>query len=487
MKQINCFIAFNDAAQAQQTVENLSKSPLINKIFLIATSETKETIPGCELIIADSLNSTETMRKIAENSDTAFSLIYTKHTTLELGQHALERFNYIADSTGAGLVYADYYQIADGVRSNHPVIDYQEGSLRDDFNFGSVLFYKAEILKKAVAEMDANYQFAGLYDLRLKVSQHAELLHINEYLYSEVEFDTRKSGEKQFDYVDPKNRAVQIEMEQACTDHLKKTGAYLAPSFRKIEFNEGNFPVEASVIIPVRNRVKTVDDAIKSVLSQKTNFPFNLIIVDNFSNDGTTELIDIHAKADSRLIHIIPDRSDLGIGGCWNAGVDSPLCGKFAIQLDSDDIYQDENTLQKIVDAFYAQNCAMVVGSYTMTNFAMETIPPGLIDHKEWTSDNGRNNALRINGLGAPRAFYTPVLREIKVPNTSYGEDYALGLAISRHYQIGRIYDSVYLCRRWDENSDASLDVVKMNGHNLYKDKIRTIEVKARKRMTPNP
>ena len=483
MKQINCFIAFNDAVQAQQTVENLSKSPLINKIFLIATSGTKESISGCELIITDSFNSTNTMRKIAENSDTAFSLIYTKRTTLELGQHALERFNYIAGSTGAGLIYADYYQIADGVRSNHPVIDYQEGSLRDDFNFGSVLFYNAEILKKAVAEMVADYQFAGLYDLRLKVSQHAELLHINEYLYSEVEFDTRKSGEKQFDYVDPKNRAVQIEMEQACTDHLKKTGAYLAPTFRKIEFNEGNFPVEASVIIPVRNRVRTVDDAIKSVLSQKTSFPFNLIVVDNFSTDGTTELIDKHAKTDSRLIHIIPDRSDLGIGGCWNAGVDSPLCGKFAIQLDSDDVYQDENTLQKIVDAFYTQNCAMVVGSYTMTNFAMETIPPGLIDHKEWTPDNGRNNALRINGLGAPRAFYTPVLREIKVPNTSYGEDYALGLAISRHYQIGRIYDSVYLCRRWDENSDASLDVVKMNGHNLYKDKIRTIEVKARKRL----
>ena len=304
---------------------------------------------------------------------------------------------------------------------------------------------------------------------------------MSEYLYSEVESDTRKSGEKIFDYVDPKNRTAQIEMEVACTEHLQKIGAFLVPDFKKIEFNEGKFPVEASVIIPVRNRVKTVEDAIVSVLSQKTDFAFNLIIVDNYSTDGTTEIIEKHAKADSRLIHLIPERTDLGIGGCWNAGVDSALCGKFAVQLDSDDVYENENTLQTIVNAFYEQNCAMVIGSYTMTNFAMETIAPGLIDHKEWTPENGRNNALRINGLGAPRAFYTPVLRNIKVPNTSYGEDYALGLAISREYQIGRIYNSVYLCRRWDDNSDASLDVVKMNGHNFYKDKIRTIELIARK------
>jgi glycosyltransferase involved in cell wall biosynthesis len=307
-------------------------------------------------------------------------------------------------------------------------------------------------------------------------------VHINEHLYAEVENDTRKSGEKQFDYVDPKNRAVQIEMELACTDHLKKIGAYLAPNFKAIAFDEGNFPVEASVIIPVRNRVKTVEDALKSVLIQKTDFKFNLIIIDNFSSDGTSEIIEQYAKADKSVIHLIPNRHDLGIGGCWNVGVNSEFCGKFAVQLDSDDVYQDVNTLQTIVNAFYEQNCAMVVGSYTMTNFKMETIAPGLIDHKEWTPENGRNNAFRINGLGAPRAFYTPILREIKVPNTSYGEDYALGLYFSREYQIGRIYESLYLCRRWDENSDASLDVVKMNGHNLYKDKIRTLEMMARMR-----
>lgn len=480
MKTINCFIAYKDKLQAQATVSQLLASELVNKIYLLSTDAQAESVDGCEMLTVDSLQSAQTVKTIAAHSDAKFSLIYTKYTTLELGQYALERFAGIAADTAAGMVYADYYQLVDGVRSNLPVIDYQVGSLRDDFNFGSVLFYNAALLKEAVAETSADYKFAGLYNLRLKVSQKAPLFHMNEYLYTEVEFDTRKSGEKIFDYVDPKNRAVQIEMEEACTDHLKCIGAYLAPEFTKISFDESNFPVEASVIIPVRNRVKTIEDAIVSVLSQKTNFAFNLIIVDNFSNDGTTEIIQKHAAADARLVHIVPNRNDLGIGGCWNAGVDSPLCGKFAVQLDSDDIYQDENTLQTMVDAFYEQNCAMVVGSYTMTNFKLETIAPGLIDHKEWTPDNGRNNALRINGLGAPRAFYTPVLRAVKVPNTSYGEDYALGLNISRNFQIGRVYNSVYMCRRWEDNSDASLDVVKMNGHNFYKDKIRTIELMAR-------
>jgi len=478
---INCFLACNNATETLKTVEQIKQSSLVQTIYLLVKNGSSIQINGCQTIEIDSLQNSESIRKIADKADTPYSLIYTKDTTLELGQYALERFFHIAESTKAGLVYADYHQIANEVRSNLPVIDYQEGSLRDDFNFGSVLFYNSECLKKAIAETTTNYQFAGLYNLRLKVSQQAELLHINEYLYSEVEDDTHKSGEKQFDYVDPKNRAVQLEMEDVCTDHLKNIGGYLAPVFKKIEFNESNFSVEASVIIPIKNRVKTVEDAIKSVLIQKTDFEFNLIIVDNFSTDGTSELIEKYAKLDSRVIHVIPERTDLGIGGCWNVGVDNSQCGKFAVQLDSDDVYQDENTLQTIVDAFYKQNCAMVIGSYTMTNFAMETIAPGLIDHKEWTPENGRNNALRINGLGAPRAFYTPVLRDIKVPNTSYGEDYALGLRISREYQIGRIYTSLYLCRRWDENSDASLDVVKMNGHNLYKDKIRTIELKARK------
>ena len=419
------------------------------------------------------------MRAVAAHSDADYTLLYTKYTTLSPGMFAFERMIHIAEDSNAGMVYADHYQVAEGVQKNAPVIDYQPGSLRDDFNFGSVLLYKASALKEAVSRMKADYQFAGLYDLRLKLSQKEALVHINEYLYSEVENDTRKSGEKIFDYVDPKNRGLQIEMEQACTEHLKEIGGYLAPEFKKIEFSAGNFEYEASVIIPVRNRIRTIKDAIRSVLNQKTDFKFNLIIIDNHSTDGTTDAIR-EFTSDEHLIHIVPERNDLGIGGCWNLGVHHEKCGKFAVQLDSDDVYKDENTLTTMVQAFYEQNCAMVVGTYMMTDFNMNMIAPGIIDHKEWTPENGRNNALRINGLGAPRAFYTPVLREIKVPNTSYGEDYALGLNFSRQYQIGRVYDVVYLCRRWDDNSDAALDVVKMNGHNLYKDRIRTWELQAR-------
>lgn len=476
---INCFIPFMGAAQAEQTIQSLKASELVNKIYLLVTDKVEEQIEGCEKLLVSSLNSTSAVRQIAEHSDADYSLVYTKYTTLELGMFALERMLHIAEDSDAGMVYADHYQVTGESRNLCPVIDCQPGSLRDDFNFGSVLLYKADVLKAAVNAMATEYSFAGLYDLRLKVSQKASLVHINEYLYSEVEYDTRKSGEKIFDYVDPKNRGVQIEMEAACTAHLKEIGGYLAPDFKKIEFNAGNFEFEASVLIPVRNRIRTVEDAIRSVLNQKTNFKFNLIVVDNHSTDGTTEAIKNFAS-DERLIHLLPERQDLGIGGCWNLGVHNSKCGKFVIQLDSDDVYSDENTLQKMVDAFYEQNCAMVVGTYMMTDFNMNMIAPGIIDHKEWTPENGRNNALRINGLGAPRAFYTPVLREIKVPNTSYGEDYALGLNISREYQIGRVYDVVYMCRRWDDNSDASLDVVKMNGHNTYKDRIRTWELQAR-------
>ncbi|MFV0329454.1 MAG: glycosyltransferase family 2 protein [Dysgonomonas sp.] len=477
--KINCFIPFQSTDQVRATIASLKSSSLVGKVFLLTDNNCKDMVDDCEIINIDSLRSTETIKKIASKANTEYTLIYTKPADLRLGMFALDRMLQIAKDSGAGLVYADHYQSANDEKKNSPVIAYQKGSLRDDFNFGSVLIYKSESLKKAVSEMDTAYKFAGLYDLRLKVSQGAELVHINEYLYTEVENDTRKSGEKIFDYVDPKNRDMQIEMEKACTDHLKKIGAYLVPEFKKVEFNQSEFEYEASVIIPVRDRIRTVADAIKSVLNQKTNFKFNLIVVDNYSTDGTTEAIDKFAS-DARLVHIIPENKELGIGGCWNAGVHHPKCGKFAVQLDSDDVYSDENTLQKIVDAFYAQNCAMVVGTYMLTDFDMKMIPPGIIDHKEWTPENGRNNALRINGLGAPRAFYTPVLRDIKVPNTSYGEDYALGLYFSREYQIGRIYDVLYLCRRWDDNSDASLDIVKMNAHNTYKDRIRTWEVEAR-------
>jgi len=479
MKRINCFIVYGELVATGKTATQLNESPLVKNIYIITNEEHAKAIHPAFMLRVQDIWSTETIRHIAGHSDTDYSLIYTKPEALQSGLFALERFLSVADDTNAGMVYSDYYELKEGKRTNHPVIDYQLGSLRDDFNFGSILLYRGKALQNAAASMDTNYRFAGLYDLRLKVSQQSSLVHINEFLYTEVENDIRKSGEKIFDYVDPKNRAVQIEMEAACTDHLKMIGGYLAPHFKTIDFNEGSFKTEASVIIPVRNRVKTIEDAIRSVLMQKTSFPFNLIIINNHSSDGTTEVIESFTS-DPRLIHICPEREDLGIGGCWNLGVHHSECGKFAVQLDSDDVYSGEDTLQKIVDAFYEQQCGMVVGTYKMTNFQMEMIPPGVIDHREWTPDNGRNNALRINGLGAPRAFYTPLLRKINLPNTSYGEDYALGLRISREYQIGRIYDVLYLCRRWEENSDASLDIVKMNGHNTYKDRIRTWELQAR-------
>ena len=466
MKKITCFVPYIDESQAGKTLSALRNSQLVDKVVCLDEPVFKS----------------ETIRRIAAESKADYALVYTKTTTLELGYMALDRLLQIAQDTNAGLVYADHYQVKGGELVKAPVIDYQNGSLRDDFDFGSVLFFDAAALKESVQRMTESYQHAGLYDLRLKLSQRYALVHANEYLYSEVEEDNRKSGEKQFDYVDPRNRDRQIEMEKACTQHLKEIGGYLEPHFEDIDFNQGEFEVEASVIIPVRNRAATIGAAIESVLKQQTKFKFNLIVIDNHSTDGTTEAIDAF-KADGRVVHLVPERNDLGIGGCWNYGVNSTHCGKFAVQLDSDDLYKDEHTLQTIVDAFYEQKCAMVIGSYMMTDFDLNELPPGVIDHKEWTPDNGRNNALRINGLGAPRAFYTPVLRSIGLPNTSYGEDYAMGLNISRHYQIGRIYDVLYLCRRWGGNSDAALSIEKVNANNLYKDRIRTWELEARIRM----
>lgn len=478
-KTIDCFVPFADAQQANQTVAGLKSNDFTARIFLLKSEESDETISGCETLKIEGLTSTATMKAIAEAATADYVLLYTKYNTLKMGMFAQERMVKLAEDSQADMLYADHYQVVGNVKTNAPVIDYQFGSLRDDFDFGSVILFRTSALKAAASNMTKNYKFAGLYDLRLRLSQAGDIMHINEYLYSDVELDTRKSGEKIFDYVDPRNRDRQIEMEDACTEHLKAIGGYLEPKFDKIEFDKGDFEYEASVIIPVRNRIRTIRDAIKSVLSQKTDFKFNLIVIDNGSTDGTTEAIDEFA-ADERVIHIVPTRDDLGIGGCWNLGVHHPKCGKFAVQLDSDDVYSDENTLTTMVNAFYEQNCGMVVGTYMMTDFNMNMIAPGIIDHKEWTPENGRNNALRINGLGAPRAFYTPLLREVKVPNTSYGEDYALGLNISRNYQIGRVYSVVYNCRRWDDNSDASLDIVKMNAHNLYKDRIRTWELQAR-------
>ncbi|MFC2124095.1 glycosyltransferase family 2 protein [Bacteroidota bacterium] len=477
--KISCFILQAEESDLNQTIDALKASDLVQKITVLG-NESSGTDVSIHWIASDGFSKTETLKNIANQAESEFTLIYNKSLPLQLGQYGLERMIRTAVDSGAGMVYSDYFELKEGKLNPHPVIEYQEGSLRDDFNFGSLILFKTDVLKNATDRMDVDYQFAGLYDLRLKVSQTHSLVHVPEFLYTEVELDTRKSGQKIFDYVDPKNRQVQIECELTCTSHLKVVGAYLEPRFRSIALSTGSFPVEASVIIPVRNRAKTIGDAIDSVLSQKTDFSFNLIIIDNHSTDGTTEVINGYTSDEECIIHFIPERQDLGIGGCWNEGIMHPECGKFAIQLDSDDLYIDDQVINRIVAAFYEQKCAMVVGSYQMVNFNLEALPPGLIDHKEWTPDNGRNNALRINGLGAPRAFYTPIIRDIKVPNTSYGEDYALGLNISRHYQIGRIYDPLYLCRRWEDNSDAFLDINKLNAHNSYKDWIRSIELKAR-------
>lgn len=481
---ISVYLPFSGAQYNFDFLKELKNNKLIKKIFLLTQNSQIEIPNGCEVLSVENLTSSKTIDSILNSDDSNYVLLFTQDSHYELGQFAIERFYNVINSTQAAMVYSNYLAVNENSIVRHPVNDYQLGSLRDDFDFGSLLFINRNYCQSFLSEEE--YKFAGLYELRLHLSRQSEFIRIPEFLYTTIETDTRKSGVKQFDYVNPKNRDVQIEMEKVVTSHLKKINAYLEPNFKKVEFKDDDFEFEATVVIPVKNRVGTIADAINSVLSQKANFKFNCIVVDNYSTDGTTEKIKEIASKDERLIHVIPERKDLGIGGCWNEALQNKNCGRFAIQLDSDDIYANENTIQIVVDTFRKEKCAMVVGTYRMTNFKLEEIPPGIVDHKEWTPDNGRNNALRINGLGAPRAFYTPILREYKIPNVSYGEDYAVGLMISRDYQIGRIYEPIYLCRRWEGNSDAALDIDKQNIYNEYKDRIRTIEVLARIRKNKN-
>lgn len=485
-EKIDLFLPFEALEKGEETLLELHENKTVQHINLLVSSDfaSQHQVPeGCTFVVIDRMESSNTVMSIAENTDADYLLLCTRMASVRWGLYALERFLRTADDTGAVMVYSDHYSLEEGALTKHPAIDYQAGSLRDDFDFGSLWLIKSQALLDYVAQTDrVDYQYAGLYDLRLYLSRKGEIFHLNEYLYTEAELDTRKSGEKQFDYVNPRNREVQIEMERACTAHLEKVGAIVDTNFyRQPDFDEQDFACEASVVIPVFNREKTIADAVKSALSQKANFPYNVIVVNNHSTDSTGEILD--SIDNERLIQIVPGRTDLGIGGCWNVAVNSDYCGKFAVQLDSDDLYSSHKTLQKIVDAFHEQKAAMIIGSYRMCDFDLNTLPPGLIDHKEWTEDNGCNNALRINGLGAPRAFFTPLVRQIQFPNTSYGEDYALGLAFSRRYRIGRIYDELYLCRRWGGNSDAALSVERVNANNLYKDRLRTMELKARQQM----
>lgn len=462
-KPVTCFVPYHDDAQAADTVAALRRQAPVGDIFLLD----------------EPIRSTAVIREIAARAQTPYTLLFTKYTSLDFILFSIERMIEVQRSIGAAMVYADRFFRKDGVDTPAPVIDFQLGSLRDDFDFGPVTLWRTDALQEAVSRMTADYRFAGLYDLRLKVSQKGALEHINEFLYYDVETDTRKSGEKQFDYVDPKNRAVQIEMEAAVTDHLKAIGGYLAPVFKSVDFGHDDFEFDASVIIPCRNRVRTIGDAIASALDQKTKYRYNVIVVDDNSTDGTVDVIK-RFQTDKKLIYIAQDPSYHAIGGNWNVALHHPACGRFALQLDSDDLYSGPDTVEKFVNAFYEQQCAMVIGTYQMTDFQMNPLPPGIIDHREWTPENGRNNALRINGLGAPRGFWTPLLRTFNFPTTKYGEDYAMGLRICREYQIGRIYEPIYNCRRWEGNSDAALDIDRVNANNFYKDRIRTWELKAR-------
>jgi SpoIID/LytB domain protein len=489
-ENIDCFLLYDDTYEWNDMLNVLRASKTVRRIYLLVSegfANDHNAPKDCSWITIDNIQSSKTILSIDTHSDAEYILLGLKPTPIKLGLYALERYLNVASDTDALITYSDFYSVVDGQAQKHPVNDYQQGSVRDDFDFGSLLLINAnELHQYAVETSNATYKYAALYDLRLFLSRKGVIFHINEYLYTEQELDNRASGVKQFDYVNPRNRDVQIEMEQAVTAHLHAIGALIDTSnYISPDFNEQEFCNEASVVIPVFNREKTVADAIKSALEQEANFNFNVIVVDNHSTDGTTKIIEdlcsIYNKGGKEsLIHIVPSRTDLGIGGCWNLAINDDRCGRFAVQLDSDDLYSSTSTLKTIVDAFYSQKAAMIVGSYRMCDFNLNTLPPGLIDHKEWTEDNGCNNALRINGLGAPRAFFTPLVRQHQFPNTSYGEDYALGLVFSRRYRIGRIYDELYLCRRWGGNSDAALSIDKINANNLYKDKLRTMEISAR-------
>jgi hypothetical protein len=481
MKPLTVVLPEPDTATLQQFLDE----PLVEKILVVHNGGFPELHPKCESVLSDAFFSGTTVHRVIEKTRTPYLLVVTQAHEIQLGRASLERLVSVARETGAGAVYSDYFEVRNGIRGEHPTIDYQLGSVRDGFDFGPLMVYSVSAIKKALKKYGraVSIRWAGWYDLRLKVSIGNTVLRIPEFLTTKVEADVRKTGEKLFDYVDPRNRSVQEEMEKVFTEHLKSIGAYLGPQFKRVPPSDTEWPVEASVVIPVRNRETTVADAVQSALSQKTDFVFNILVVDNHSTDATSSILANLAGRNPAVKHIIPSRKDLGIGGCWNEAVLSPHCGKYAVQLDSDDLYSSPATLQQMIDVFRTGDYAMVIGSYKLVNKQLEEIPPGVIDHREWTPKNGRNNALRINGLGAPRAFQTSLLRQMLLPNVSYGEDYAAALRLSREYRIGRIFEPIYLCRRWEGNTDAALSVERANRNDVYKDRIRTMEILARQKL----
>jgi len=478
--KITAVIISFDKSVTENILSDLRETELISDIIILSNIE----IDGNEeIVITDYPFSGEVIRKVIEKTSTKYLVFINGSRTIEINKYCVEKFISEAKGLNTGLVYSDFYEKHNEKILNHPLVDYQAGSIRDEFDFGQCFLINADLIRYSLPDFISiknNLKYSGMYELRLAISRKSSLRRTPESLYTVHNTEEYSRLEKMFEYVDSKNRDVQIEMEKVATHHLKNINAFIESTDKKSIRFEDKFKVEASIIIPVKNRVNTITDAINSAFNQKTSFNFNLIVVDNHSDDRTSEKIKKISSANNRVVHLIPQKKDLGIGGCWNEAIFHPECGKFSVQLDSDDLYSDENTLHKIVDKFYEEECAMVIGSYKLTDYNLNDIPPGLIDHREWTVENGHNNALRINGLGAPRAFYTPIIREIKFPNVSYGEDYAVALVVSRQYKIGRIYEPIYLCRRWEGNTDASLSIEKQNGNNFYKDSLRTEEIKIR-------
>ncbi|MDD5232532.1 MAG: glycosyltransferase family 2 protein [Syntrophales bacterium] len=482
---ITAVIPFSTTESFAVNCRLFSGLPGIERILVVHSGAFRPSDAMLSGIEAGSYLSGPAWNRIIEEAGTDYILAVLDCSRIDLPPASLVRLVETAELTGAGLVFSDYHEIVKGQRKERPLIDYREGSIRDGFDFGKMVLIRTETAKSSLARHGAipDGRHCGFYDLRLKIAADRLPYHAEEALYTAAGNGGMTDRETHFSYVDPSNREVQEEMERAATEHLRRIGAWLEPSFQPVPADDSAYPVEASVIIPVRNRARTIAEAVKSALGQKTEFPFNVIVVDNYSSDGTTAILDGLVKKNRRLVHLIPGRFDLGIGGCWNEAVFSEHCGRHAVQLDSDDLYSSDNSLSELVNAFPAGDCGMVIGSYLLVDGAMNEIPPGLIDHREWTDENGRNNALRVNGLGAPRAFRTCLLRERGFLNVSYGEDYEMGLRLSRRYRVGRIYENLYLCRRWEGNTDADLTTATKNRYDLFKDNIRTLEIAARREM----